>query len=415
MLTELLEEKLTDMRRRVAGAEHKVEQFKAAHNIHDTEGQILSERHLARLWPEFAANGKERISLDQTMSHTAGLQGLSVPMDLAGLCAWTPYVEALAAMAPLWEPGSRCVYHALTYGHLAGEPLRRVDGRSVGRFIAEEIAGPLGVPFFVGLPEAEDHRVAEIIEGPNTADWVAGVLDSGYPNACANPTPNATDPNKRIWRAAEIPGGNGHATAARWRRSTATWSAASRRCCRPVGLAAATRSRYDGIDRGFMLPTEFAAGFRLNDPEFGPHVSPGNFGHAGWGGTIAFGDPAARLGFALRHQPHAGLRGRRPAPPPAHRRGLCCAQVTVRCLGDIGRRREGDTLFMLPKRAIAIRRTRQHEQCVPVSTRDRCSRLNPLATSPGALLALEEAAVVLQCAPGCRLVACCHANRFPLR
>jgi CubicO group peptidase (beta-lactamase class C family) len=84
------------------------------------------------------------------MSHQAGLNGLSVPMDEAGLLASTPCLEALAAMAPLWEPGSRCIYHALTYGHLAGEPLRHVVGRSLGHFIAEEIAGLLGADFFIG-------------------------------------------------------------------------------------------------------------------------------------------------------------------------------------------------------------------------------------------------------------------------
>ncbi len=238
-------------------------------------GKLRYEAPIAAVWPEFAANGKERISLDQTMSHTAGLEGLSVPMDLAGLCAWKPYVDALAAMAPLWEPGSRCVYHALSYGHLAGEPMRRVDGRSVGRFIADEIAGPLGVPFFVGLPEAEDCRVAEIIEGAKVSDWVAGVLDSGYPNACANPKPTPTDPNKRIWRASEIPAGNGHATAGALATIYGNLVGGKSALLSPSGLAAATRSRYAGMDLGFKMPTEFAAGFRLNDPEFGPHVSAG--------------------------------------------------------------------------------------------------------------------------------------------
>ncbi|WP_292281988.1 serine hydrolase domain-containing protein, partial [Mesorhizobium sp.] len=92
-------------------------------------GKLDYAAPVARYWPEFAAGGKERITLDQVMSHQSGLNGLAVPMDEAGLLAWTPYADALAAMAPLWEPGSRCVYHALSYGHLAGEVLRRHGGK----------------------------------------------------------------------------------------------------------------------------------------------------------------------------------------------------------------------------------------------------------------------------------------------
>lgn len=107
----------------------------------------------------------------------------------------------------------RCVYHALSFGHLAGEPLRQVDGRGVGHFIAEEIAGPLEASFYVGLPEDQDHLVAELIEGPKASDWVDWTLSSSYPNACLNPSLTATLPNERAWRAAEIPGVNGHANA----------------------------------------------------------------------------------------------------------------------------------------------------------------------------------------------------------
>src|SRR5262249_26176150 len=128
--------------------------------------------------------------------------------------AWEPYVSALAAMAPLWAPGSHVIYHALSYGHLTGEILRRVDGRRIGRFVAEEIAGPLGMDFFIGLPEREDSRVAEMIEGPQASPWVPAVLASQFPHCCANPALRTTAPNDRAWRAAEVPGGNGQGTAA---------------------------------------------------------------------------------------------------------------------------------------------------------------------------------------------------------
>jgi CubicO group peptidase (beta-lactamase class C family) len=262
-------------------------------------GRLAYARPVAEVWPEFATNCKEAITLDLVLSHQAGLNGLTKPMGLAGLYAWTPYADALAAMAPLWAPGSRFVYHALSYGHLAGEPLRRVTGRSVGRVIAEDIAGPLGAAFYIGLPESEEPRVAELIEGPGASDWVADVAAGPYPNSVINPAVTATLPNSRAWRAAEIPGGNGHATAL----GLATIYGAMVRKAAPVltpaTLAQANHPRFIGPDAGNGgQPTAYSAGFRLLDPEYGPHASPRSFGHAGWGGSIAFADPDARLGFA---------------------------------------------------------------------------------------------------------------------
>ncbi len=265
-------------------------------------GKLDYTAPVAAVWPEFAANGKDAITLDLAMSHRAGLNGLSVPCTEAQLLAWTPYVDALAAMAPLWEPGSRCVYHMLSYGHLAGEPIRRVTGVSPGRFIAEEIAGPLGASFFVGVPQSEDHRAAEIVEGPLVYQGMDLVAQSPYPQGVHNPKPMADAPNHRAWRAAEVPGGNGHADA----KGLATIYAAlalggslnGHRLLSPAGIAAATAERFRGEDSGFGLPTAFGAGFRLSDLSFGPRATETGFGHTGWGGSVAFADPAARLGFA---------------------------------------------------------------------------------------------------------------------
>ena len=262
------------------------------------QGKLHYDRPVADTWPEFAANGKGAITFDQALSHQAGLDGLAVPMDLDGLYAWTPYAEALAAMAPLWQPGSRFVYHALSFGHLAGEPVRRASGQSPGRFIAEKIAGPLGVSFFVGLPEAQDHRAAEMIAGPKISDWVEFMLASPYPHSLRNPSLKATQPNGRAWRAAEIPGANGQADALAL--ATIYGSLASGRSALLSGeaLANATRPRFDGVDASDASPTAYAAGFRLKDPAYGGKASPASFGHCGWGGAMAFADPAARLGFA---------------------------------------------------------------------------------------------------------------------
>ena len=264
-------------------------------------GKLDYAAPIARWWPEFAANGKERITLDQVMSHQAGLNGLSVPMDEAGFLAGKPYADALAAMAPLWEPGSRCIYHSFTYGELAGEPIRRVTGRSVGRFVAEDIIGPLGADFFIGLPEREDARAAEMIEGPKASNWVADVRATPFPHSCDNPVPRALWPNDRAWRAAEVPGANGHATANALARVYGMMSAGGtwegKRLVDRATIVEAARARVRGIDESFGTPTAFAAGYQIEDSVYAGRASPQTFGHTGWGGTIGFADLGAGIGF----------------------------------------------------------------------------------------------------------------------
>jgi CubicO group peptidase (beta-lactamase class C family) len=262
-------------------------------------GLLRYDAPIADVWPEFAAGGKENITLDLVMSHRSGLNGLDRAMDLDGLYAWTPFVEALAAMAPLWEPGSRCVYHALTYGHLAGEALRRADGRMPGRFIAEEIAGPLDMAFYVGLPESEDHRAAEITASDDASDWVGELVKNGYPQSMENPVVVAATPNDRAWRAADIPAGNGHSDAQSLARLYGLLAQGGGDLISADGLAAATAERYRGIDVSMGLPTAFGAGYRLGDPDglLGPSLAA--FGHTGWGGAFAFADPDNGLGVAF--------------------------------------------------------------------------------------------------------------------
>jgi CubicO group peptidase (beta-lactamase class C family) len=262
------------------------------------QGKLRYDKPIANVWPEFAAQGKEQITLDQTMSHTSGMNGLNTPLTAEQLYQWTPYVDALAAAKPNWQPGTDCAYHALSYGHLAGEPIRRISGMSVGQFITQHIANPLGVEFFVGLPEEQDHRVAEMIDGKGASGWVDQVLASPFPQACMNPKPIATAPNERAWRAAEIPGGNGHCDA----RSLATIygdiAGTRSKLLTMQSRDEAVRPRFRGLDRSFDLQTAFGAGFRIEDEMFGKRASQKTFGHSGWGGTTAFGDPDARLGFA---------------------------------------------------------------------------------------------------------------------
>jgi len=265
-------------------------------------GLLEYEAPVARYWPEFAAGGKHGVSLGCLMAHQAGLPGCDRPVTIEEVYDWHPVVDCLAAMTPMWPPGEQCAYHAFTFGHLAGELLRRVDGRSVGAFIAEEIAGPLDAAFFVGLPEAEDGRVAEVLAGPGTHDSVEQASARPYAAAAyLNPRINAETANQRAWRAAEVPAGNGQSDALGLAR---IYGALAREGSfdghRLLGLeavAAATAERFRGLEAGFDSPMAFSAGFMLNMNDlFGP--SRRAFGHSGWGGSFAFADPDTGLSVA---------------------------------------------------------------------------------------------------------------------
>jgi len=261
-------------------------------------GQLDYSAPVADVWPEFAANGKEAITLDLVMSHRAGLNGLDVPMDAQGVYDWFPYVDAFAAMAPLWEPGSRCVYHAMSYGHLAGEALRRVDGRLPGQFVREEITGPLGLDIHIGLAQDQDHRAAEITASDDAGDWLAELERSGYRHAMQAPVVTALTPNQRAWRAAQIPAGNGQANALSMAKLYGLLATGGGDLISPGGIKAATALRFDGMDPSLNAPTRFGAGYRLGGPESQLGPNPKAFGHTGWGGAFAFTDPDARLGVA---------------------------------------------------------------------------------------------------------------------
>jgi CubicO group peptidase (beta-lactamase class C family) len=293
-------------------------------------GKLDYAAPVARYWPEFAANGKDEITLDCLMSHRAGLPGASEPMTLDDLYAWTPYVASLGAMAPLWRPGTMCAYHAISYGHLAGEVLRRVDGRSIGTFIAEEIAGPSSAAFFVGLPQSEDGRVATMIADPGAYDTIDQARDRPLARvAYLNPPVTPTQPNQRTWRAAEVPGGNGHGNALGLARIygalAGDGAVADVRLIGRDALSAATTERFAGTESGMGWPIRFAAGFMLNDGGlYGP--ARNTFGHTGWGGSSAFADPEAGLGVAYVTN---RMLGSGDAPDPRRQRLL---QALYDCL-----------------------------------------------------------------------------------
>ncbi|MEU1994350.1 serine hydrolase domain-containing protein [Nocardia gamkensis] len=278
-------------------------------------GELDLDAPVTRYWPEFAAAGKARIPVRWLLTHQAGLAALDEPVPLDDALAWTPMVEALAAQAPNWQPGTAFGYHGRTYGWLIGEVIRRVSGRTPGRFLAEEIAGPLDIDFFIGLPPAAQHRVSRLVFAPapdlsevpeeNVPESLRPLLAAMRdPRALVNRAFQITDPadidfDSPTVQAAELPASNGIGTA----RGLARLYAAlvgevdGLRLLTDDTLAAATREQVAGTDRVLMLPGRYASGYMLPTPEL-PLGGGASFGHPGRGGSLAFADPDRRLAFA---------------------------------------------------------------------------------------------------------------------
>jgi CubicO group peptidase (beta-lactamase class C family) len=272
-------------------------------------GELDLDAPVAHYWPDFAVEGKHDIPVEWLLSHRAGLPALERPFSMHSVLAWDPIVEALATQRPAWEPGTAHGYHARTFGWLVGEVVRRISGRSLGRFLADEVARPLGLDFWIGLPAELEPRVARLIppQVPSSIDpaslpedlrrMLEARSDPGSLTSRALTLP-ALDDNSREVHVAEIPGHNGIATV----RSLARLVAAligdldGARLLSPQTVRAATVTQSDGPDKVLFLATRFGLGFMLTSP-FSPFGGPGCFGHSGAGGTLAFADPATGLAF----------------------------------------------------------------------------------------------------------------------
>ena len=284
-------------------------------------GLIEVDAPVARYWPEFAAAGKADITVAQVMSHACGLSVFDADagIDLSAILDWDRSCAALAAMAPLWPPGEACSYHAVTLGFLLGEIARRVDGRTIGAMVAEEISDPLGIDLWLGLPDAQQARVAEHVRvAPGmTRDQLNGFL-----------TAMGADPNDRFirstvdgfvvtealidemnqphLRAMEVPAGNAVATA----RALAKFYAAligEVDGVRLLSEATVNRARTPLIDH-LGGPGAFKAMIPVGGMRYGlgyslptrvlPLLGPGSFGHAGAGGRLGYALPEKEIAVA---------------------------------------------------------------------------------------------------------------------
>ncbi len=175
-------------------------------------GELDLYEPIATYWPEFAANGKEQIATRHVLAHTAGLSGWDEPLHVSDYLDHDKLVGLHAAQAPWWEPGTQSGYHAMSQGFLLGEIVKRVDGRSLGTFFAEEVAGPLGADFHIGTPAECDPRVARVIPPPGPLVGDPDPASIAF-RTFSNPPMTADVSWRKDWRRAEIPAGGGHGNA----------------------------------------------------------------------------------------------------------------------------------------------------------------------------------------------------------
>ncbi len=285
-------------------------------------GTLDLDAPVAHYWPEFAQAGKASLPARYLLTHQAGLAAISTRIPSEKLYDWDFMTAALAAQQPWWEPGTQHGYHALTFGYLVGELVRRIDGRSLGTYFRDEVAKPLGVDFHIGLDERHDTRCAEMIPAPppppgapNLFAAVTEKPESLTAKVFGNPPLGAAKVNTRAWRAAEIPAANGHGDARGLARVYGTLACGGEldgvHILSAEAIARANTEQAFGTDAVLApLQTRFGLGFFLTQPmiPFGPN--PRAFGHPGAGGSVAFADPDARLGFAyVMNQMQQGLAG----------------------------------------------------------------------------------------------------------
>jgi CubicO group peptidase (beta-lactamase class C family) len=281
-------------------------------------GLVDLDAPVARYWPEFAQGGKGSLPVRYLLSHRAGLPAVRKPLPPgANVLSWQTMTAALAEQEPWWEPGMRFGYHTNTFGFLAGEIVRRVDGRSIGAYVREELAEALGIDFLIGFGPEHDGRVADWIAYRRSPDeesqrpWLdrdpatLEGLDLARILAYRNP-PSLPDGgvNTRVWRAAEYPSTNPHSNARAIARLFGGLACGGlidgKQMLSPRTIDRANTIEADGEDVILGRPNRFGLGFQLTIPGVRP-LGPGrrSFGHYGNGAVLGFADPDAGVGFGF--------------------------------------------------------------------------------------------------------------------
>lgn len=298
------------------------------------QGKLDIQRPVSEYWPEYGCAGKEQTLVRDLLCHRASMFGFREPIPDDQWRDWSLFTDLLAAQQPFRTPGVSQSYHAMTFGWLVGELIRRVDGRSVGQYFKQEIAEPLGLDFKIGIDRDDMQRCADqlMAVGDKTtsrAEWLLYLPDillskrlrdiktavrlGDYRVAFSQALGAADIINTEEWRMAEVPAANGHGTAASLATLYGVLSNGGARgdyhLLTPQTLDLATQVHSPGPDGAlFGLPYKFGLGYMVDSPMTPISVVKGRFGHSGIGGEVAFGDRKNGLGFAfLNNQQHTML------------------------------------------------------------------------------------------------------------
>jgi CubicO group peptidase (beta-lactamase class C family) len=267
-------------------------------------GAIDLDAKVVRYWPEFGAAGKGSTTVRMLLGHRAGLPAVDAELTLDQALAWTPVVRALECQEPFWEPGRDHGYHLRTFGWLVGEVFRRVSGRTVGRYFAEEIARPLELDWQLGTPARDEARVARLVTPPPAYHAMIASLPEDFLLRRALGAPSNLFHYNEMWNeprlhAVEFPSSNSLARAPSVARLYAallpSWTRT--RVLANETVAAACHQVSRGLDRVLLIESAFGSGYQL-PPMLPSVVGPHAFGHSGAGGAMSFADPAANLAFA---------------------------------------------------------------------------------------------------------------------
>ncbi|HEX8968761.1 MAG TPA: serine hydrolase domain-containing protein [Chloroflexota bacterium] len=299
-----------------------------AHVLAD-RGQLDYDRPVSSYWPEFGAHGKDRLTVREVLAHRSGIPQTPVGYTPEWLADWDRMCRGIADLTPMFEPGQRTSYASLTYGHMVGEVIRRIDGRPIGQFLREEVCQPLGLDIYLGVPDEALPRVAVLTDGPPPppaydARMVGEPADSQVAHWF----------NQRPIQQAAIPGSGGIMNARSLARHYAMLANGGTldgvRILSPERIAIATELQSFEWDEIYRVRVRRSLGYRRGS-DCGPCAGPSAFGHVGGGGSFGYADPDRKfaIGFAKNYFTYAS--GGPGAPP--RRAGVAAAEAVTAALG----------------------------------------------------------------------------------
>lgn len=269
---------------------------------------------VARYWPEFAANGKENVTVSHLLSHAAGLPGMSRVFEAEEMYDWDAVCADLAAQEPWWEPGTQSGYHAITQGFLIGEVIRRITGQSFGQFFRENVAEPMEADFHIGMNDSEIARVSDLHPDPDSPGLLQMPADTMAGKVFGSVNLGNDAVNSEGWRRAEIPAANGHGNARSVVRAQSAManqgSAFGVQLLSPEGCARAREVQIESTDLVLGFPLTFAMGYAYGNPMLPVTPNPNAIWWAGAGGSTIVIDEDHRVCFSyVMNQTKAALVG----------------------------------------------------------------------------------------------------------